>query len=82
MTNYISSWMHIQTLVQELQISSTSLKLIKVEKLFHVRLIFVLLASKTMSLSNKSPIERQWNAVEEMGDKEEDEKYSDVDEGK
>ena len=35
-----------------------------------------------MSLSNKSPIERQWNAVEEMGDKEEDEKYSDVDEGK
>ena len=35
-----------------------------------------------MSLQKKDPMEGQWDAVEERGDKEEDEKYSDGDEGK
>lgn len=35
-----------------------------------------------MSLPNRNPIEGQWNAVEEREDKEEDQKYSDNDEGK
>lgn len=32
-------------------------------------------------MSNKNSVEEVWNAVEERGDREQDEKYSDSDEG-